>query len=236
MPIAMFVISALLAVQVYAALRAGRITAAGICLGALAFTARNLWNWYRARREEPSPRGHAGEPLPAPPRAPGSALVAFVYPDQLARIGDLLAGVDLAMQDVVVLAIDPLAPSTAARSGATLVSAEGLLRERDPRLIGELARLVRSAGRPIALMRAFGPDNALVALDVARELGAARVVALRAEDASAEAQRTRCTAVWGTLPSPRPALRVDLIAGDGGASVTLDLAPDGAPLRASSTA
>jgi hypothetical protein len=226
-PVGLIVVSVLLAVQALFALRAGRITSAGICLGALGWAGMTLRNWYR-KHGRAVPGTTAGQPLAAPLAAPGSALVAFVYPDQIDRFGELFAAVDLASQDVNVLAIDPSTCSSETGSAATFFSAESILRERDPRLVGVLARAAASAARPVALIRAAGLDPAAVVLDAALRLRASRVVVLRADDTSPAEQRRFCVTAWESLPSPRPALRVDLIAA-GCAPLTLELVPDGAP-------
>jgi hypothetical protein len=212
MPVALFAVLTLLAVQAYAALRAGNVTTAGVCLGGIAFAALQLKRWYRA---------HGGRLAPVR----GRVLLAIVYPDQLDGFGNLLAVVDVDTQDVVVLVIDPCDGIAEPRSNARLVSPTDVLRDRDPRLTSKLARVMRSAHRPVSLLRAVGPDPALVVLDVAQKLGVARLVALRAEDSSADEQRRRCTSAWESLPSPRPVLRIDLISARGDAPMTLELAP-----------
>lgn len=221
MPSGLVAVSVLLVVQAFFALRAGRITSAGICLGALGFAGMTLRRWYRARGAA------AGELRAAPVAAPGSAVVALLYPDQMDHFGELFAAVDLAAQDVIVLAVGSSPRTAEPGAAATFVSAESILRERDPRLVSVLARAAASARRPVALMRAAGLDPAVVVLDAARRLRAARVVALRGEDTSTDEQRRVCVRAWESLPSPRPAMHVDLIA-SGAAPLTLELAPDGA--------
>jgi hypothetical protein len=222
-PVGLVVVSVLLAVQASFALGAGQITSAGICLGALACAGMTLRNWYRAHGEVADTM--PGEPLAAPLAVPGSALVAFVYPDQVDRFGELFAAVDLASQDVTVLAVGASPRSSATGAAATFVSAESILRERDPRLVGVLARAAGSAGRPVALTRAAGNDPAVVVLEVAVRLRASRVFVLRADDTSAEEQRRLCVTAWESLPSPRPGLGVELIAA-GCAPLTLELMPE----------
>lgn len=213
MPVLLFFISALLGAQAFTALRSGHITTAGVCLGGIAFALLHLRSWYRA---------HGATLAPAPSRV----LVAVVYPDQLDGFDSLFAAVDVDTEDVVVLVIDAwerfAEPGPAAFPGGT----EGLLRDRDPRLTGVLARVMKSAYRPLTVMYATGPDPAHVVMDVAQKLGATRVVVLRAEDSSAEEQQRRCATAWKSLPPPRPVLRVDLIGARRDAPVTLELASD----------
>lgn len=220
MPVGLCLVSFLLLCQAVVALRAGRITTAGICLGALGYAALTLRSWYRARGAMA-----VGKPEHEP-AAPGGVLVAIVYPDEVDRLGRLLAAVGPASQPMMVLAVDAMSSSVGTEPRATFSDAERFLRERDPRLRAQLSRVVAGAGWPVVLMSATGHDPALVVLDVALRLGASRVVVLRAEDTSTEEQRCRCSAVWDGLPSPRSGLHVEMIAADGDAPpMVIELGP-----------
>lgn len=219
MPVPLIVVSFLLLFQAIFALRAGRITSAGISLGGLAYATLLLVRWYQPRSASVK---DAADP------AGDRALIALVYPEQAARIGELLAAVAPTCQALVVLAIE-LSPSTSVTvPTATLASAEKLLQGRDARLVAALERAAVGRGRAVALMRSIGPDPAFVALDLAARLGVSRLVVLDAEDASVEEQRRRCTLVWNSLPVPRQALRVHMVV-PGAGPVTFDLAPSHAP-------
>jgi hypothetical protein len=211
MRVPLLVVSFLLLIQTFFALHAGRITSAGFCIGALVYTTLTLWRSYRADAKADHLRG--------------GAVVALVYPDQAARVSDLLTAVDPTCQRVIVLAIDLSSRPSKASAGATLANAERFLHERDTHLIPTLARAVVSFGKPVALMRAAGPDPAVAALGVAAQLHARVLVVLSAEDTSVEEQRRRCALAWESLPAPRPALRVHLVAPGSDAPSIFDLVP-----------
>ena len=209
MPVGLVLVSFLLLCQAVVALRAGRITTAGILLGVLGYATLTLHRWYRARRTTGAGTSEDG------PAAPGGVLVAIVYPDEVDRLGRLLASVEPAARPMMVLAVGAVSSSEETEPGTASASAERFLRARDPRLDAQLVRVVAAAGVPIVLMHAAGRDPALVVLDLALKLRASRVVVLRGEDTSIQEQLRVCSAVWEGLPSPRPGLHVEMVSADG---------------------
>jgi hypothetical protein len=195
-----FVVSALLLLETIMALRAGRMTQAGICLGALA-TALVLM-----RDVGGAARRTATE---APARARPITIAAILYPDQADGLDELLATTNPSSDDVTVLVIEPTP------EGAPALS-------REEALALSLCRATLRASRPITLMRATGADPAVIALEVAVRLQARRLCVLHA-DGSAAVQMQRCTDVWRRLPGPRASLEIALVTRREGESATFTL-------------
>jgi amino acid transporter len=153
---------------------------------------------------------------------PGNVLVAVRNPNSLDHLKKTLDKTDTRKIDIAVLAVRMVSP---AGSGEQTLDAGQLFSNQETELFSKVVALAEKAGKHVELIVVPGVDPNLVGVQTAQKLQSARIVAGVSTKMSPAEQGRRVGEAWEQLPSPRPALSLEIIDPATGQSMYFNLGP-----------
>jgi amino acid transporter/nucleotide-binding universal stress UspA family protein len=145
---------------------------------------------------------------------PGCILIGVRNPQNLAYLRNVLAEVDTAKQDVVVMTVR-LYHREHSFSGNTVYEAREVFDQYEQELFTAVVNVAEKEGKPVSLLVVPGTNVFDTILMTAQRLDATRVVVGSSETLTGDQQAKLTGDAWERLPEPRPRLDLELISRDG---------------------
>jgi amino acid transporter len=196
-------------------------TISGSIFTVVFFTAFTLSEWHNHRKRK---RGQGEQekfrldeqPDISMERAqvrPGNILVEVCRPDQLEHLRLVLKEVKPEEQDVVVVTVHRLGPMASSEYRPT---AEQICTQRELDLFSKAVSVAEKAGKHVELLTVPGRDECEALVRTAQQLESSRIVTTPGPNQSPDEQAREVGSAWEKLPTPRPALTLEVIPAAGG--------------------
>jgi hypothetical protein len=139
---------------------------------------------------------------------PGNILVEASNPDHLDHIQTVLSQVNPEQQDVVVVAVHRLG---LLGSGEYALTPEQICSDREIDLFSKVVTIAEKAGKHVELLALPGRDDCETLVRAAQQLDSARIVTSPSPNLSTVEQARQVGRAWEKLPTPRPALTLEIV-------------------------
>ena len=153
---------------------------------------------------------------------PGNVLVEASNPKRLLHLDHVLKDVNPARQDIVVVAVHRLGPVSSSEHRLTVDQICGV---KETELFTRVVSIAEKAGKHVELLTVSGKDEPSALVSVAQQLKSSRIIISPSTSLSADEQARLIGDAWESLPSPRPALTLEIIGGDGDGMQIYSLGP-----------
>lgn len=144
---------------------------------------------------------------------PGNILVEVRRPDQMEHLKRVLKEVKPEEQDVVVVAVHHLGPMA---SSEYRPLAEQICTERELELFSKAVSVAEKEGKHVELLTVPGRDSCEALVQTAQKLESSRIVTTPLPNQTPDDQAREVGKAWEALPTPRPALTLEVVPLDGG--------------------
>jgi amino acid transporter len=153
---------------------------------------------------------------------PGNVLVDASNPNRLGHIQLILNEINPAKQDVVVVAVHRLGPVSSSEHRLNL---EQICGPREMDTFTRVVSIAEKAGKHVELLTVTGRDEPSALVSVAQQLNSSRIVIARSPMLSPDEQARLIGEAWEHLPSPRPALSLEILSPDSDGNHMYSLGP-----------
>ncbi len=142
---------------------------------------------------------------------PGNVLVDASNSKRLEHIKLILNEINPAKQDVVVVAVHRLGPISSSEHRLNL---EQICGAREMDTFTRVVTIAEKAGKHVELLTVTGRDEPSALVSTAQQLNSSRIVIARSPMLSPDEQARLIGEAWEQLPSPRPALSLEILSPD----------------------
>jgi amino acid transporter len=141
---------------------------------------------------------------------PGSILLVVTHANRLEHLARVLQDINPVQQDVVALAVHRV-PFL----GSGELDPSQICGDREVELFTKVVSVAEKAGKHVELLTLPGRDEPSALVMAAQQLGASRIIMAPVPTLTADEQARLIGQAWEQLPTPRPALTLEIIPVDG---------------------
>jgi amino acid transporter len=140
---------------------------------------------------------------------PGNILVEANDPSHLEHLQHVLDELNPDKQDVVVMAVHQVGPLGA---GDYRLQPDQICASREVALFSKVVTIAEKAGKHVELLTVPGRDDYAAVVQAAQQLESSRIVTTASPRMPSDEQARQVGHAWEQLPSPRPALTLEIVA------------------------